>query len=156
MTSLRHNRFWALWIAVLALVFTGVVSPAQALACAARPVVPAQAARAESQPKHCGMAQNAPCCCTPGEKLSESHPAPAGAAVSAAGCGCVIHAPDAPPAAVTRGSALLAAADVALLSTATVEIELPQSVTWTFAAPATGPPLQAYRSTGPSRAPPAP
>ena len=152
MISLRHNRFWPLWIAVLALVFAGVVSPAQAMACAMQPNPVA-----ESQPQHCSMPeQNASCCCHPGEKLSAAHPAPAGASVTAPGCGCVIHAPDAPPAAVLQNTVLVAAPDLGLLSTASVALELPRTASWTFAAPAIGPPLAALRSTGPSRAPPAP
>ena len=155
MITFRHKKSWLIWIVGLALVVTGALSPAQAFACAERPA-PIQATQAGNDPKHCaGMEQNAPCCCGPGEKLTKAQPAAAGATLTNSGCGCTVQAPDAPPAPATKSSALVFAPEVALLAISSLEIELPRSAPWAFAAPATGPPQSSVCPTGPSRAPPA-
>lgn len=157
MLSLRHNKTWLVWIVGLALVFTGALSPAQAFACADRPAV-TQSAPAPEGASHCAgmkMQRSAPCCCSPGEKLTGAHDAHAATAHLAARCGCAVHAPDPQPAPATKASALVFAPELALLAAPSPQIEAPQPARWLFAAPATGPPSSPVRSTGPSRAPPA-
>jgi hypothetical protein len=157
MLSLRHNKTWLVWLVGLALVITGALSPAQAFACADRPAV-AQSAPAPGESAHCAgmeMQRNAPCCCSPGEKLTQAHPAQAGVVHLAARCGCTVHAPDPQPAPATKASVLVFAPELALLAAPAPQIEAPQAALWFFAAPATGPPSSTVRATGPSRAPPA-
>jgi len=156
MISLRHNRFWLVWLVGLTLITSGVLAPAQAFACA-EGSMQKQSAKAESQPRHCAeMGQKASCCCGSGAKVANAHHTPVGVALTARGCGCSVQAPDVPPTAVTRSAALVFAPEAALLPVSTLEIELPRSAPWVYAAPANGPPPGATRSSGPSRAPPAP
>ena len=155
MISLRHKQPWLTWLVALTLVVTGVLSPVQAFACAEQPASMA-AVQPADHPMDCpDMGQEAACCCKPGERVANLGQELAGAAVSSPGCDCSVEAPDAPPAPAVKASGLLLSLDVAVIRPTPVSVELPDFKVWEFAAPATGPPLGSFVSSGPSRAPPA-
>ncbi|MGV3719276.1 MAG: hypothetical protein ACO1SX_00075 [Actinomycetota bacterium] len=154
MISLRHRQPWLIWLLALILVVTGVLSPAQAFACAEQPA-PMAAVQPADHPMDCpDMGQEAACCCKPGERVA-SLGQELTVAANSAGCGCSVEAPDAPPAPAVKASGLLLPLDIAVLHLTSLSVELPDFKVWQFAAPANGPPLGSFVSSGPSRAPPA-
>jgi len=155
MRALRHQRFWTTATLFLAMLFGIGGLPAYAAACAR---LAAPSALAQSGGEVCQASQKKGCqCCVPAVRAAACHPSKsAGTGVhTAPHCGCTIDAPvNAPPATKLPGattstpvSALLPVA-VIHFARSSVAGELPDGDD--------DPPPSDYRSSAPSRAPPAP
>ena len=153
MRSLRHQRFWTTVTLLLAMLFGIGGLPAYAAACAQ---VSAPPALAKSGGEVCQTSQKRGCqCCVPTVRPAACHPSQGGGVHAARHCGCTIDAPvNAPPAtkltSVTTSTPVSALLPVAVIHFARASVA---------GEPAGGdddPPPSDYRSSAPSRAPPAP
>ena len=147
MTSRSQNRIWLVLTLVLTMV-TAAMGPAVVPACADLNSAVSHPTAAAAGCAETGASGS--CCCDAGEKA----PAPSGSGLQASSaCGCAVEAPSAP--APAAKATVVTVSFPANAPPRGVSLELPLSTLDALPSLSPGQPHHSYRSSTPSRTPPA-